>query len=72
MTDGLDAATADRVRMHVVQAFSRSRDPTVDRHLAAALAELDGEPVDDLLAQCPVCETVGLPEQLAAHDCKRR
>jgi hypothetical protein len=62
----------DRVRMHLAQAYTRSRDPTVDRHLSAALAELDGDPVDDLLAECPVCHSVGLPEQLADHRCQRR
>lgn len=72
MTDGLDEREAERVRMHLAQAFSRSRDPRVDRHLSAALAALDGEPVDDVLVSCPVCRMTGLPEQIATHDCRTR
>jgi hypothetical protein len=62
----------DRVRMHLAQAYTRSRDPAVDRHLSAALAELDGEPADDLLVECLHCGRVGLPEQVADCGCRRR
>lgn len=62
----------DRARMHIAQAFSRTRSPMVRRHLSAALSDLDGEPVEDTLVECPTCGTVGLPEQIAAHDCLAR
>jgi hypothetical protein len=62
----------DRVRMHLAQAYTRSRDPTVDRHLSAALRELDGEPIEGQLVECLHCGRLGLPEQIADCDCRGR
>jgi endonuclease V-like protein UPF0215 family len=67
----LDDAALERLRMHLVQAGTRARSPQVRRHIDAALAELDGEPVDDQLVECVACGRVGLPAQVASHDCRR-
>ena len=71
-TYDVDDATLDRLRMHLVQAATRTRSPQVQSHLSAALSELDGEPVDDLLVPCLHCGRVGLPEQIVACDCRGR
>ncbi|TSD16173.1 hypothetical protein DP107_03150 [Haloglomus irregulare] len=58
----------ERLRMHFVQALTRTRDADVRRHVAAALAELSpsGKPP---LITCPRCGAVGLPERISDHDC---
>ena len=60
----------DVVQMYLAQAYTRAYDPDVIGHLHAALRELDPD-VPPGLAECPVCERVGLPERIADHECWR-
>ena len=70
--DDLDDAALDRIRMHLCQIATRTHSPTVQQHASAALRELDGEPLDDVLVSCLSCGRVGLPEQVADCGCRRR
>lgn len=59
----------DAVREHVRRAYARAATPGVRTALDDALAELDACAPHGL-AECPDCGRVGLPEQLAVHDCR--
>jgi len=61
----------ERLRMHLVQALTRSESPDVREHLRAALREWDDLPLTPLV-ECPVCGRVGLPERISEHDCRTR
>lgn len=57
-----------RARMQLVQAATRAENADVRAHIEAALHELDAMGPTGLL-ECPICQRVGLPEQIAAHEC---
>jgi hypothetical protein len=61
----------ERLRMHLKQAFTRAESPDVRAHLRAAIRECDDLPLTPL-AECPVCERVGLPERILDHECQKR
>lgn len=70
MGDAEPDLDTDLIRRHLAHAYIRAVDPDVIRHLHAALRELDPD-VPPGLAECPVCECVGLPERIAEHECRR-
>ncbi|RLM32898.1 hypothetical protein DVK01_19620 [Haloarcula sp. Atlit-120R] len=59
----------ERLRMHLVQALTRSDSPDTREHIRAALCEWEKLPPTPLM-QCPVCGCIGLPERIAGHDCR--
>lgn len=59
----------ERLRMHLVQALTRSNSQNVRDHIRAALHEWEDLPPTPLLA-CPICGRVGLPERITNHDCR--
>ena len=61
----------ERLRMHLVQALTRSDSADVREHLRAALREWEDLPPTPLV-ECPVCGRIGLSERLANHDCWSR
>ncbi len=61
----------ERLRMHLVQALTRSDSSEVREHLRAALREWE-DLTPTPLVECPVCGRIGLPERIANHDCWTR
>jgi len=59
----------ERLRMHLVQALTRSNSPDVRAHIRAALHEWDDLPPTSL-EKCSSCPHVGLPKWIGNHDCK--
>jgi hypothetical protein len=58
----------ERLRMHLVQALTRSSSQDVRKHLRAALCEWENLPPTPL-EECAVCGRLGLPERIADHRC---
>lgn len=70
MTNCPYARPERRIRMHLVQAYTRAESPETIAHLHAALRDLDTLAVDaGDLARCPDCGRTGFPERIDAHDC---
>ena len=68
MNDQQTTTSRERLRMHLVQALTRTESGDVERHLRAALEEWENQPPTSLQG-CPVCGKVGLPEQIQQHEC---
>lgn len=58
----------ERALMHLAQAATRANDPDARQHIQQALTAVQDLPPSELL-ECPNCGRVGLPEQIAVHDC---
>jgi hypothetical protein len=62
--------TTDRERalMHLAQAATRADDPDARQHIQAARDAIEAMGPTGFQA-CPACGRVGLPNQIAVHDC---
>ena len=58
----------ERCRERIHDAIAATEDDEVRGYLEAARKELDAIGPTPLV-ECPVCERVGLPERIVAHDC---
>jgi len=58
----------DRALMQLAQAETRATDDGVREHIRAAREAIDAMGPTPL-QECPACGRVGLPEQIAVHDC---
>jgi hypothetical protein len=65
----MNDTTHERMRMHLVQALTRSDEPNAQEHIRAAIDEIDTASPPSL-DRCPVCYRLGLPEQIASHTCE--
>jgi ribosomal protein L32 len=68
MNDQHSTTSRERLRMHLVQALTRTESDEVEHHLRAALDEWKGQPPTPL-QECPICGNVGLPERIQQHRC---
>jgi len=68
MNDQQTTTSRERLRMHLVQALTRTESDEVEHHLRAALEEWENQPLTPL-QECPVCEKIGLPERIRQHSC---
>ena len=58
----------ERALMHLAQAETRAVDADTREHIRAAREAIRAMGPTGL-QECPVCERVGLPNQIAVHDC---
>jgi hypothetical protein len=58
----------DRALMHLAQAATRATDPDTRQHIQQALEAVRAMAPTGL-QECPVCGRVGVPNQIAVHDC---
>lgn len=63
------AAKRERALMHLAQAATRADDPDTRQHIQQALEAVRELPAAPPRQECPNCGRVGLPEQIAVHDC---
>jgi hypothetical protein len=54
--------------MHLAQAATRAEDPDAREHIRAAREAIRAIAPTGLI-ECPCCGRVGLPNQIAVHDC---
>lgn len=62
------ATKRERALMHLAQAETRADDADAREHIRAAREAVRGMSLTGL-QECPACQRVGLPEQIAVHDC---
>jgi len=58
----------DRALMQLAQAETRAENPEVREHIRAAREAIRAVAPTGL-QECPACGRVGVPEQIAVHDC---
>jgi uncharacterized OB-fold protein len=58
----------ERALMHLAQAATRAADPDTRQHIQQALEAVRAMGPTDL-QECPACGRVGVPNQIAVHDC---
>jgi hypothetical protein len=54
--------------MHLAQAATRAEDPDTRQHIQQALEAVRAMSPTGLI-ECPNCHRVGVPEQIAVHNC---
>jgi uncharacterized OB-fold protein len=58
----------ERALMHLAQAATRADDPDTRQHIQQALDAVRALGPTGL-QECPACGRVGVPNQIAVHDC---